>query len=153
MALQVKTSFIKEDIVDIEGNKLGEIKFNPKDSRIMKKLAIILKELGDAINKLNDMDIKDVPEGKIEDLEDFENFSKLCNSYVEASDIENNVIEKSIKELSEIFGEDTLNCFTQGTNDIEALMPLLDFVLPYVKDYKNGKVNSYINASKNDVME
>ena len=153
MALQVKTSFIKEDIEDTEGNKIGEIKFNPKDSRIMSKLAIILKNLQEALTKVNKLDIKDVPEGNIGDVEDFEKFADLCNSYVEATNIEINVAEKMIKELTEIFGIDTINCFTQGTYDIESIMPLIEYVLPYVKEYKEGKVNKYLNKTNNDVME
>lgn len=153
MALQVKTNFIIEDITDEEGNKIGVIKFNPKDSRIMNKLAIILKEIGEAANNVSKIDVKDVPEGKIDSLEDFEKFSDICNSYVEVTDIQNNVTKKVISDLIEIFGEETIECFTQGTNDMESILPLIEYVLPYVKDYKNEKVNSYLNASKNDVME
>ena len=58
-----------------------------------------------------------------------------------------------IKELTEIFGIDTINCFTQGTYDIESIMPLIEYVLPYVKEYKEGKVNKYLNKTNNDVME
>ena len=45
MALKVKNNFVRENIEDMEGNVLGEIKFNPKDSRIMSKLSIILKDI------------------------------------------------------------------------------------------------------------
>ncbi len=152
MALTVKTNFVKEDIIDENGNKLGEIIFNPKDSRIMSKLSIILKEITEAANKVNNIKIDDIPEGKIENIEDFTKFSEICNKWLEATNIENEIIEKVINELTEIFGEKVINCFTQGTNDLESLMPLIEFILPYIKVYKSERVNSYIPSKNDDVM-
>ena len=86
-------------------------------------------------------------------MEDFEKFSEVCNNWNEATNIENSVIEKIINELSEIFGEETILCFTQGTNDLESLMPLIEFVLPYIKQYKQAKVSKYIPSANNDVMD
>lgn len=153
MALKVKNNFIKEDIEDTEGNKIGEIKFNPKDSRIMSKLAIILKDLETALRKINNIKIEDVPKGDLETIEDFEKFSDICNNWKDATDIENGVIEKIINDLSEVFDSETILCFTQGTNDLESLMPLIEFVLPYIKEYKTEKVSKYIPSKNNDVME
>ncbi len=153
MALKVKNNFVRENIEDMEGNILGEIKFNPKDSRIMSKLSIILKDIQEAVKKINNIKIEEVPEGDLETLEDFEKFSKVCNNWNEATNIENSVIEKIINELSEVFGEETILCFTQGTNDLESLMPLIEFVLPYIKDYKSEKLSKYIPNKNNDVME
>ncbi len=153
MALKVKNNFVRENIEDMEGNVLGEIKFNPKDSRIMSKLSIILKDIQEAVRKINNIKIEEVPEGELETLEDFEKFSEVCNNWNEATNIENSVIEKIINELSEIFGEETILCFTQGTNDLESLMPLIEFVLPYIKQYKQAKVSKYIPSANNDVMD
>ncbi len=153
MALKVKNNFVRENIEDMEGNILGEIKFNPKDSRIMSKLSIILKDIQEAVKKINNIKIEEVPEGDLETLEDFEKFSEVCNNWNEATNIENSVIEKIINELSEVFGEETILCFTQGTNDLESLMPLIEFVLPYIKDYKSEKLSKYIPNKNNDVME
>ena len=44
MALKIKNNFVREDIVDEKGNKLGELKFNPSDSRIMKTLSELVKD-------------------------------------------------------------------------------------------------------------
>ena len=39
-----------------------------------------------------------------------------------------------------------------GTKDIDSIMPLIDFVIPYVKNARKNKVNKYVNVI-NDVME
>ena len=62
MALIVKNNFVREEIKDEDGNALGEIKFNPNDSRIMSKLTKIVNELGDSLNKLKSMgDMPKIP--------------------------------------------------------------------------------------------
>ena len=45
MAIKIISNFVIEDIVDMEGNKLGELKFNPNDTRIMEKLTGIVTML------------------------------------------------------------------------------------------------------------
>ena len=55
MALTVKQNFIVENIEDENGNKLGEIKFNPNDSRIMSKLTKIVNDLNYSLGKLKGM--------------------------------------------------------------------------------------------------
>lgn len=154
MALTIKNSFIKEDIVDEKGNKLGELKFNPNDSRIMSKLTKIVNELGESINKINSIgDIPKIPEGNIETLEDFEKVSDTFKKIESGFDIEEKASDTVIENLSEIFGKDTIELFTGGTKDIMSIMPLIEFVLPYVQKARESKINKYISKKSSDVME
>ncbi|MCI6265867.1 MAG: hypothetical protein MR598_03350 [Erysipelotrichaceae bacterium] len=157
MALTIKQNIVKEDLVDENGNRLGELKFNPNDTRIMQKLTKIVNDLTDKMKDLKKMDIPSVEslkKNKLEEIEDFEKFGEDFSKLNEAFDLEEQAIDNTIKELSDIFGEDTINVFTGGTKDIETLTPLLDFVMPYVKKAREGKVKKYtIKKEDADVME
>ena len=153
MAIVVKSKFVCEDIVDKDNNVIGQIKFNPDDSKIMKTLAEILCDLNNSINKLDnykDLDLSQLSENS--SLEDFKNASDKIEKTKEIFTMEYNVINKSISGLKDIFGEECINCFTGGTMDIASLLPLIEFITPYVKKSRNEKVDKYLSKN-NDVME
>lgn len=154
MALTIKNSFIKEDILDEKGNKLGEIKFNPNDSRIMSKLTKIVNELGDSLDKLKSMgEIPKISNEDLQTIEDFEKVSETFKLMEQGFDIEEKAVDSVLDNLSEVFGEETINIFTGGTKDILSVMPLIEYILPYVKDARKNKINKYIDKKNNDVME
>lgn len=157
MALTIKSNIIREDILDENGKKLGELKFNPNDSRIMKNMSTVVNEFNKAIKEINKL-------GKIDKLslenlktaEDFEKASETFEKIDKGYDIEIKAVDELINKLSEIFGEETIQLFTNGTKDAECLLPIIEFIEPYVKTAREGKVNKYINESKennSDVME
>lgn len=153
MAIVVKSKFVCEDIVDKDNNVIGQIKFNPDDSNIMKTLTEILCDLNNSINKLDNY--KDLDLSQLNDnssLEDFKNASDKIEKTKEIFTMEYNVINKSISGLKDIFGEECINCFTGGTMDIASLLPLIEFIAPYVKKSRNEKVDKYL-LKNNDVME
>lgn len=153
MALQIKNSFIREDIVDEKGNKLGELKFNPNDSRIMKTLTELVKDFSEKIKELDKLEkFEEIKKEDLKSIEDFENASKSFETIDKALDIEVEAVDKMINGLSEIFGKDTIELFTQGTKDAECLLPIIEFIEPYVKQARQSKVNEYLD-NKNDVME
>lgn len=154
MALTIKNSFIKEDILDENGNKLGEIKFNPNDSRIMSKLTKIVNELGDSLDKLKSMG--EIPKISGEDLQTIEDFEKVSETFKlmeQGFDIEEKAVDSVLDNLSEVFGEETINIFTSGTKDVLSVMPLIEYILPYVKEARKTKINKYIDKKNSDVME
>lgn len=156
MALTIKQNIIKEDLVDENGNKLGELKFNPNDTRIIQRLTKIANDLTNKTKSLKKMDIpniESIKNNKLEEIEDFEKLGDDFSKLKEAFDLEEQAIDNIIKELSDIFGEDTINIFTGGTKDIETLNPLLEFVMPYVKKAREGKVKKYTVNKNDDVME
>ena len=63
MALTIKNRLIKEDILDESGNKIGELKFNPNDSRIMKKMSSLVKDFGKAVKEIDKLDKVERPTG------------------------------------------------------------------------------------------
>lgn len=155
MAITIKNSFIKEDIIDENGNKLGELKFNPNDSRIMK---ILTETINDCTNGLKDLkqigNIKNISAEDINTIEDLENSSEVFGKIDKACDIELKIVNSVIQKLSEVFGKETIQLFTNGTKDIETLQPVLEFVMPHVKKKRNELVDKYKKKSKTtDVME
>ncbi len=152
MALIIKSKFVKEEILDENSNKIGELKFNPNDSRIMKKMSTLVKEFSTAIKEINKLDKIKKPELELKTLEDFENATEYFEAFDKATDLEIEVVDKLINELSEIFGKETIDLFTQGTKDAESLLPVLNFIEPYVKENRQSKVEKYLD-NKDDVME
>lgn len=153
MALKIKNNFVREDIVDEKGNKLGELKFNPSDSRIMKTLSELVKDFSNKIKELDKLEkFEEIKKEDLKSIEDFENISKSFETIDKALDIEVEAVDKMINGLSEIFGKDTIELFTQGTKDAECLLPIIEFIEPYVKQARQNKVNKYLD-NKNDVME
>lgn len=153
MALIIKSKFIKEDILDENENKIGELKFNPNDSRIMKKMSILIKEFSSAIKEINELDKVKKPKSDLKTLEDFENASDYFEAFDKATDLEISVVDKLIDGLSEIFGRETVELFTQGTKDAESLLPIISFMEPYVKENRQSQVNKYLDKKSDEVME
>lgn len=154
MAIKVKKNFIIENVIDENGNKIGEIKFNPNDSRIMSKLVKIVNDLNEALDKLKSMgDIPEIPKEKLETLEDFEKVSDIFKTINTGFRIEENAVNEVFKDLTEVFGENTINLFTGGAEDILSIMPLIEYVMPYVKAARETKINKYIKNTTTDVME
>lgn len=158
MSLIVKNRFIKEDIIDEQGNKIGELKFNPNDSRIMNKLVKIMNDAIIATDKLKKIgELPNLENKKLETIEDFElaqsDIKKMCEGF----SIENDLIDGIFNNLYEIFGKETIDIFTCGTQDIELVMPILEFVMPYVKQARQKNVDKYIKPTTRsaglDVLE
>ena len=157
MALVIKQNIVKEDLIDENGTKLGELKFNPNDTRIMQKLSKIANDLTGKMKDFKKMDIpsvESVKNNKMESLEDFEQLGEDFTKLNDAFNLEEKAVDNVIEELSDIFGEDTINIFTGGTKDINTLNPLFDFIMPYIKKARKGKIREYTVKKENtDVME
>ena len=154
MALTIKNKFVREDIIDENGTKIGEIKFNPDDSAIMKSLTSILEDLSNSVKKIDEYKGVEIPKlDKTSSLEEFEKASDSIEKLSDMFNIEYEVIDNSIKSLEKIFGENTINCFTGGTKDIESLVPLIEFIAPYIQKSRTKKVEKYIKKTTDDVME
>ena len=156
MAIKIISNFVIEDIVDMEGNKLGELKFNPSDTRIMEKLTGIVTMLNNSLKKLDA--IKNVDENLLnrdaETLEDFEKTAEVFETLHQGFEIENNYTIEIIDGLKEIFGNETINIITQGTNDVESVFPIFEFIMPYVQQQRAERLNKYLKKNTNsDVME
>ena len=147
MALIVKQNIIKEDLLDENGNKLGELKFNPNDARIMSKLTKIVNELGDILTKIKSMDKIQPIQKNIESIEDYEEISETFKFISNGFTLEEDAVDSVLNNLSEVFGKETIDIFTGGTKDVLSVMPLIDFILPYVKKARESKINKYISKN------
>lgn len=153
MNIIVNKKFIKEDILDENGNKLGEIKFNPSDNRIMAKIINIFNTCTNALKRLeNKGEIPDLQNTRLETMEDFENAKADIQKVCDVIGIESDTISSVFKNLYEVFGKDTIDIFTGGTEDIDLLIPLLEFIAPHVRDARNQKVNRYIQNEDTEVL-
>lgn len=156
MGIQIKERLVKEQILDEKGRVIGELKFNPNDSRIMSKLSKVAKDIEKAIKEIKNIKITGIPTEDLENTEDFESVSESIDKIYKICDIETKTVDGVITELSEVFGKDTVELFTGGTSDIDSLSPLLDFIMPYVKEAREGKVSKYVvetTSEEADVME
>lgn len=152
MAIKIKNNFVEENIEDEEGNVIGKVRFNPNDSRIMAKLTGIVTNLTENLNKINSL------KGDLEKInnvneENYDEIGSLFNKLHEGFQIEHNVISNAIIELEEIFGKETIELFTYGTEDFESLFPLIEFILPYVNKRKKELKEKYSVKNNDDVME
>lgn len=153
MALIIKNNLVREDILDENGKKLGELKFNPNDSRIMKTLSELVRDFSKRIKELDKLEkFEEIGKENLKSVEDFERVGKSFETIDKALDIEVEAVDKMINSLSEIFGKETIELFTQGTKDAECLIPIIDFIEPYIKQTRQSKVKKYID-NQNDVME
>lgn len=150
MALVVNNVFVTEPIVDTGGTKLGELKFNPNDSRIMGKLSKIVNDLSEALKIIKKVDNNHLSTERLKTLEDFENASADIEKMCSAIDAESKAVDSAIKDLEEVFGKETIKLFTGGTSDIETLIPILEFVMPYVKRAREKKVSQYMPKSREE---
>ena len=149
MSLIVKNKFVVEDIIDEKGMKIGELKFNPSDSRIMYKLSQIITDATNSMNKIKTIgNVADLSNKRLETIEDFENVQSDIEKICKGINIETDLIDRIFANLNEVFGKETIEIFTGGTQDIELLMPLLEFVMPYVKETRQKNVNKYIKSNK-----
>ncbi len=155
MSLIIRNKFIREELKDENGNILGYLQFNPNDSRIMNKLSKIVNDLSKDLKQLNKFgELPVLSNKKLENVEDFENVANDFEKINEALTIEGNAIDRVIEDLSEVFGKDTIELFTGGTKDIEAILPLIEFVMPYVKNAREKNMSKYLkNNGASDVME
>ena len=155
MSLIIKNKFVKEELKDENGNVLGYLQFNPNDSRIMNKLSKIVNDLSKDLKKINKFgDFPDLSNKKLENVEDFENVANEFEKISEVLTIEDKAIDGVIEDLSEVFGKDTIELFTGGTKDIETILPLIEFVMPYVKNAREKNISKYLkNNGASDVME
>lgn len=149
MSLIVKNKFVVEDIIDEKGMKIGELKFNPSDSRIMYKLSQIITDATNSMNKIKTIgNVADLSNKRLETIEDFENVQSDIEKICKGINIETDLVDRIFANLNEVFGKETIEIFTGGTQDIELLMPLLEFVMPYVKEARQKNVNKYIKSNK-----
>lgn len=149
MSLIVKNKFIVEDIIGEKGMKIGELRFNPSDNRIMNKLVQIVTDATSSMKKIKNIgNVSDLSDKKLETIEDFENVQSDIEKICKGIDIESELIDRIFANLNEVFGKETIEIFTGGTQDIDLLMPLLEFVMPYVKDARQKNVNKYIKKNK-----
>ena len=155
MKIVVKNKLIKEDIFDEDGNKIGELVFNPNDNRIMNKLYKIVQDAQLSLKKLDKLgkmpDVEKLKNTTLTSIEDFEKVSDDIDLLCKGGQIETDTIEGIFQDLYEIFGKDTINAVTQGTQDLEMIEPIMEFVKPYIEQSRKEKTQKYLKKSDREI--
>jgi len=155
MKIVVKNKLIKEDIFDEDGNKIGELVFNPNDNRIMNKLYKIVQDAQLALKKLDKIgkmpDVEKLKNTTLTSIEDFEKVSDDIDLLCKGGQIETDTIEGIFQDLYEVFGKDTINTVTQGTQDLEMIEPIMEFVKPYIEQSRKEKMQKYLKKSDTEI--
>ena len=147
MSLVVNKSLVIEEIKNEKGEVIGEVKFNPNDTRIMSRLSKIVNDLTDTIKKIRNVGEFNLNK-KLETIEDFENASEEFKKVYEAFRLQEEANVRAIEDLEDIFGKDTIELFTNNTKDITTLLPLLEFITPYIKKSSEKRIEKYVNKNK-----
>lgn len=155
MKIIVKNKLIKEDIFDESGNKIGELVFNPNDNRIMNKLYKIVQDAQLALKRLDKLgkmpDVEKLKNTTLTSIEDFEKVSDDIDLLCKGGQIETDTIEGIFQDLYEIFGKDTINAVTQGTQDLEMIETIMEFVKPYIEQSRKEKMQKYLKKSNTEI--
>ena len=147
---------VREDVLDEQGNKIGEICFNPEDVGVYDAFLNILNKINDSQKKIENIgEIKDITSEEIErmkDAKDLENLEDTFSKMKNISQVTVELVDEITKDINSIFGDGVSELFLQGSKDLELLMPLLDGVMPFFQKARENKTNKYINKSNSDVM-
>lgn len=152
MAIKINNKIIKDNIEDMDGNVIGEIRYNPEDINSYNALL-------DIVEKITNVNKKRKKLGNLDKITDItindENIEEVSESFNELHDFTKfvaNTIDEIKESLDSIFGDGTCDLFLQGSKDIELLMPLLNGVLPSFKKAREQKTNKYLKGVQS-VME
>ena len=155
MKIIVKNKLIKENIFDEDGNKIGELVINPNDNRIMNKLYKIVQDAQLALKRIDKLgkmpDVEKLKNTTLTSIEDFEKVSDDIDLLCKGGQIETDTIEGIFQDLYEIFGKDTINAVTQGTQDLEMIEPIMEFVKPYIEQSRKEKMQKYLKKSNTEI--
>jgi hypothetical protein len=147
---------IKEDVLDEQGNKIGEVCFNPEDVGVYDKFLSILTKINEFQKKVKDIgDVKNITSeeiGKMKNSQDLEKLEDTFSKMKTISQVTVELVGEITKDVNSIFGEGVTELFLQGSKDLELIMPLLDGVMPFFQKARENKTNKYLNKSNSDVM-
>lgn len=150
MALKISNSIIVEDIEDTNGKKIGEIRFDPEDERIMKLLSDTVRNLTKKLDEqksLGELKNLEYLEKEIEDYETLQKSAEDIEKINKAIDIEYEAIAETIENFEKVFGKETMDIVTCGSISIKNIVPLLNFVTPYIQEYRKKCVGKYKNGN------
>lgn len=128
---------------------IGEIAFNPDDTRTYKRFLSIIEMAMNGnkeINKIESGIDKSALDKKFETVEDFENASDVFSKMLTVTNIADESWNELCKGLDEIFGAGVCEAFTGGDMDTELLNPLVDCVMPYFREARQEKAKPYLRS-------
>lgn len=151
MALKIKSTKIKDTILDEKDNEIGIIEFDPEDATVYKRFL----ELIDTITEYQKIDSKigdleEIPSFELKSVEEFEKYRGVFNKLGRKIDEYIKMREKIATITDEIFGN-VSGVFKQVSSSIDPYLSLIEWATPYFKKGRETKIKEYLEDST-DVM-
>lgn len=151
MALKVKSTKIKNVILDENDKEIGIIEFDPEDANIYKKFL----ELIDVITEYQNIEAKigqleNIPDYDLKTIEEFEKYKGVFNKLNQKLDNYLKMREDIENITDEIFGN-VSNIFKLISGSLDPYLDLVKWATPYFKEKRENKINEYL-VDESDVM-
>ncbi len=158
MAIEIKSKWLKQDVVDETGKVITTIKFNPDDIKTYTRFSNIVQNLykaKDMINK-NKSEIKDLPTNRDLNLEELDEYRTTFEKINETLTYQEERLKEIFDDFDYVFGEGTCDAIMQGTYDISQIMPIIEYATPYFNKSRKTSINRYLpekEIEQLDVMD
>lgn len=123
----------RHDIVDENGDKLGEISYNPTDINAIQKYFTLYNKCKNGQrqlnNKVENLNI-DILAKELESADEFAEAENVTAKFSEALNFAVDTVDDVFAEVDGLFGEGTCQMFTQGCKDPNMLLPLFEATFP-----------------------
>ena len=131
-------------ILDADDAVIGEIAFNPDDSRIYRRLLALMELLTGGKKEIEGIEFDEGElEKELETAEDFAAAAETIAKLSRATEIAGVTWDEVCAGLDELFGQGVTYAFTGGAADPELLLPLFDCVMPLFAEARKAKTEKY----------
>jgi len=157
MAITIKSNRITDDIVDENGELITTISYNPEDTRAYARLSDIIQKIYKIQDKIkeNTPYIKELPKKNLS-LEELEEYRDSLEKVNETLNFQETIMDEIFKDFDYVFGDQTCEKIMGNSQDIIALMPIIEAVKPNFEKSRRNKFDKYLlekNIETLDVME
>jgi hypothetical protein len=131
-----ESRIIRQDILNENEEKIGQIAYNPNDINALDKFWAIYDKLNRGSQKQKEIEIElgamdvDILDRDLETVEEFQTAGDVIAKKGESIKAAITTFDDIAKGLDEIFGEGTCQLFTKGYVDEVLLNPLIEGVMP-----------------------
>lgn len=148
MAIKIQDKKIREQ-VQRDGRIICEVSFNPSDLSNYNKLLQLMDKISNADKEQKKQGkVNYIAKDKLQTIEDFEKYREDFDKIKNKISIYSELVKETKKDLDSIFGEGISDKITDGTEDLDLLMPLIKWAMPYFQKERKKKVEKYTIGSK-----
>jgi len=146
MAIVIKSKKVTLPIENEQGEKLGEVVFNPDSAETYKALT----EIAELVYKISDKrdsmgELKTIPTGEVESVEKEKAYRDEFMKINEFTTYMTETIDKIAEAIDSAFGKGTSELILQGGYDIEGLIAFVEGISPYFEGARAKRIDKYVN--------